>query len=104
MEDELFTVQQAADYLRISVREIQRLCQQRRIDFYQISPRKRLFARRHIQDFLNEVTVTSLTRKKVDRNAAFPVPCPQRGGETKSRLQEDSRKGFSSIRKELSTL
>lgn len=101
--EEVFTLRQAADYLKISVRSLRELCQQRRIDYSQVTRRKRHFTRQQLEDYLAEVTVPA-RKRRVDRTALTPLPSPERGGEKKPSLQEDSRKGFSDIRKELSAL
>jgi excisionase family DNA binding protein len=102
--EEVFTTKEAADFLRLSVRELQKLCKQRRISFCQVSRRKRHFTKEQLEDYLTKVTVRARERK-VDRSRSDLLPFSRKGGETTpTSLQGDTGKGFSAIRKELSTL
>lgn len=98
----LLGCKEAADFLKISVRDLRRLCQRRQISFFQITRRKRCFSREQLEDYLARVTV-SAREKKFDRSGLTPVQFPRKGGEQPS-LQGDSGKGFSDIRKELNAL
>jgi excisionase family DNA binding protein len=102
--EELLTPQEAARFLKISVRDLRRLCQQRKISYCQISARRRHFTKSQLQDYLGRVTVPARERM-VDRRDAVSLPSPRKGGEkAPTSLQGNSGKGFSDIRKELSTL
>jgi excisionase family DNA binding protein len=63
--DKLYTLQQAAEYLRVSPRQVLRWCKEKKIDHYRPSERRLLISASAIESFLAEVKVEQ--KRKVQR-------------------------------------
>jgi excisionase family DNA binding protein len=100
---ELFTTEEAANILKVPVWQLRRWCQQRRISFVQASPRRRLFTREQLENFIETATVKAKT-PKIDKCATPLLPFSRKGGETRLESSGECENGLAIIRKELRDL
>jgi excisionase family DNA binding protein len=100
---ELFTIEEAANMLKVPVWQVRRWCQQRRISFVQASPRRRLFTREQLEKFIEAATVEART-PKIDKFATTLLPFSGKGGEKCVKSSGENEKGLATIRKELRDL
>jgi hypothetical protein len=77
----IYTSEEAAQALRISVKGLHALCRQGKIDYVRINGKARGFTSGQIQDYIESQTVSKVS---VDRKPAKPLPCSPKKGGTKS--------------------
>lgn len=92
----LLTEAEAAKALGISVRRLQAICRDGKIEYVRIAARERRFTAEQIRDFIERKTVTVPKRIPVDRKASNPLPSHQSVSD--SRNYGDSAK---SLREEM---
>lgn len=81
MLPQLYTPEETAEALRISVKGLHALCRQGKIDYVQRDGKARAFTEEQIRAYIESQTVS---KPSVDRRPAKPLPCPQKKGGTKS--------------------
>ena len=98
---ELFTSQEAAQRLKISVRHLHSLCRNQEIEFISLGKKDRRFTTEQLERFLNSRTVFRPEPSRViDKNASRRLPSRPRKGVT----EKTEGLGSSNLVKEIKSL
>ena len=77
---ELFTPQETAERLRISVRHLHSLCRNQEIEFISLGRKDRRFTKEMIEQYVVSRIVSRPTLQRVDRSASRRLPFTPKGG------------------------
>ena len=77
---ELFTPQETAERLRISVRHLHSLCRNQEIEFISLGRKDRRFTKEMIEQYVVSRIVSRPTPQMVDRSASRRLPFTPKGG------------------------
>ena len=77
---ELFTSQEAAQRLKISVRHLHSLCRNQEIEFISLGRKDRRFTKEMIEQYVVSRIVSRPAPQRVDRSASRRLPFTPKGG------------------------